>query len=620
MESEMTWKKQIGKMVCGLLGICCSMINIMGCVPLVPAYFTAVYLAQGKSLFLYAGMLAGMFWFLDLSLFVKYFLILAVTGAGVRFYTWANRKCSGWAAAVIAGVVTFAIEISGNLLHPMDRNEILLGIFEGLLVLGLVVVLHYLLEIASGFSFHFGEEKKKSSRMDSEQERMENFQSAFDGLATVFQSISQPRQQDVSERMDVLEREITARLCEGCDACAVCAIRSPAFSVRIQKLLQAVSERKEKEAILQEAYVEDCLQYPDMVEEAIRAFERMELNRAWYHRLLENRMVIAQQLDAMAGMIGGWTRGAKNLDGRSRLLLAKIAYEAKQKGILVEESHVFEDERKHRYIRMMVHSKWGGGIPVKNLLRAVSKAAQYPVRAEKNAKNLIGQELTEITLYEDTEFYTLPGIALRKKDGSSVSGDNFSTFMMDDGRYFIGISDGMGSGSRASQESELVVDLIEKFLEAGFSKEAAVRMMNSAMVLQSEEGSYSTLDLAEIDLYTGSLELMKIGASATFIKHGTEVECITAGSLPAGSDVKQEPEQIKKELSDGDFLVMLTDGVLEYLHVKAPEQKLSEIIGDISTQNAGTLAKEILSRVLLFTGGYAMDDMTILVTGIWEKT
>jgi stage II sporulation protein E len=31
------------------------------------------------------------------------------------------------------------------------------------------------------------------------------------------------------------------------------------------------------------------------------------------------------------------------------------------------------------------------------------------------------------------------------------------------------------------------------------------------------------------------------------------------------------------------------------------------------------LAQKALERVLLFTGGYAMDDMTILVTGIWEK-
>jgi stage II sporulation protein E len=64
---------------------------------------------------------------------------------------------------------------------------------------------------------------------------------------------------------------------------------------------------------------------------------------------------------------------------------------------------------------------------------------------------------------------------------------------------------------------------------------------------------------------------------------------------------------------------MVSDGVLEYLHVKNPEEKFAEIISDIAAENASVLAQKALERVLLFTGGYAMDDMTILVTGIWEK-
>ena len=41
----------------------------------------------------------------------------------------------------------------------------------------------------------------------------------------------------------------------------------------------------------------------------------------------------------------------------------------------------------------------------------------------------------------------------------------------------------MGSGIAAYRESELVIDLLEQFLEAGFSKETAVRMINSALLV-----------------------------------------------------------------------------------------------------------------------------------------
>ena len=55
----------------------------------------------------------------------------------------------------------------------------------------------------------------------------------------------------------------------------------------------------------------------------------------------------------------------------------------------------------------------------------------------------------------------------------------------------------------AYKESELVVDLLEQFLEAGFTKETAVRMINSALIVRSDEQAFSTIDISSLDLYTG---------------------------------------------------------------------------------------------------------------------
>ena len=100
---------------------------------------------------------------------------------------------------------------------------------------------------------------------------------------------------------------------------------------------------------------------------------------------------------------------------------------------------------------------------------------------------------------------------------------------------------------------------------------------------------------------------------------GEEVEIICDATLPAGADVHMEIESVKKQMGNGDFLVMVTDGVIEYLHVRNPKEILADIIGGIHTDNAGVLAETILEQVLMRTGGHAMDDMTVLVTGLWEK-
>ena len=159
----------------------------------------------------------------------------------------------------------------------------------------------------------------------------------------------------------------------------------------------------------------------------------------------------------------------------------------------------------------------------------------------------------------------------------------------------------------------------ERFLEAGFSVETAIRMMNSAMVMKGADDLYSTVDLCKINLYTGMAKLYKIGAAATFIKRGAEVECITSQSLPVGAQVQMDISVQETKLTGGDFVVMVTDGVLEYLHVKKPEDTMQEIIESIQTNNPGILAKKIMERVMLFTGGKAKDDMTVLAACIWEK-
>ena len=509
----------------------------------------------------------------------------------------------------------------------MER-EMIRGIIAfacgGLMAFSFIVFIRYLIGLLSRAYIYWRLDKKNENRRivpqkESQNLRMESFAYAVNGLSDAFFAMSQPKEKPATEEVSLLEQELTGKLCASCDGCAICWNENRMRRQGgIRALLHAVINHSTREELLMDPYVENCHRYEGMVEEALQAFGRLELNYAWYNRLRENRYVIAQQLDAMAGLVEEWSKARVNIDQKSRALLSQIVYQVQEKGLVVEDLHIYE-ENKRLCVEGFVYSKWNGGIPAKNYLAAVEKALHKSMRIGRDGKNILTQEPVFVTLYEDTKYYGLQGIATEKKTGSFISGDSFSFFAMDDGNYHICLSDGMGSGARASQESEMVVDLLQKFIEAGFRKEIAIKLMNSAMVLQGEENSYSTLDYGMIDLYTGQLELIKIGGAATFIKRGEEVEVISDGTLPAGADVHMEIESMKKQLGSGDFLVMVTDGVIEYLHVRNPKDTLADIISGIKTDNAGVLAEKILEQVLMRTGGHAMDDMTVLVTGIWEK-
>ena len=633
MSAKKRKKKQLGKvgiavrLLAGILGFVCSRLPVLGVYPLVPAFYAGCVVEKKHSFLMYLGLLTGIGYFMPVGAAVKYGFILLITGMAVHLYRWANRKCSTLTVALLAGGITLVMDCSGLLFASMGRRELVIGLSEGLCVFGLTMLFRYLSGMGMEMAGILARKSRQFFREPQEQENYEDaggriraFAEAVDGLSAAFAVSGKRMSFSGDESVAVLEREITGKLCASCEGCAVCwKERAGTLSVNLQRMLMAVVSHSPKEEILKEQYIEECPRYSGMVEEAIWAFSRMELNEAWYKRLQENRLVIAGQLDAMADALQDWNRGSRNVDRQSRLLLMRIGFEVQEKGLIAENVHIFEDEKGRRSIQAMVRSKWGGGIPTRNYRAALERATGLALRLQQDARMILTKDAVPLTAYEDTCYELLTGTASQKQEGSSISGDNASMFFLEDGRYFICLSDGMGSGPAAGRESDMVVDLMEKFMTAGFEADTAIRLMNSAMVLKGEDDSFSTLDFASIDLYTGDLELTKIGAAASFVRHGCEVYTIPGGTLPAGAADVESQGASHIKLVNGDFLVMVTDGVLEYLHVKNPEEKISEMIAMIETHNPTVLAEKLMEHVMLFTGGHALDDMTVIAAGIWDK-
>ncbi len=612
--------KEMGK---GILALGCAAVGVMECYPLLPAFFAFCSTSSNASVWVLAGSVLGIFWLMPLAAMLKYVFILLIIALATRLYRLVNKGCGIWEAGFVAMVATVIMSLAETSFQITDAMVLLRGVSEGVLVFGLAVCMYFAVGLPHRINYQKNVHEKEALNVapvrGRQMERMESLASAVNGLSDAFMAMSQPKEKLITDEVSALEQELTGKLCAACDGCAICWNENRVKRQGgIRALLYAVVNHSSKEELLQAPYVEECNRYEGMVEEALQAFGRLELNHAWYSRLQENRYVIAQQLDAMAGLMQEWARSRVNVDKQYQNVLSQIVWETKEKSLVTENLHIYE-ENGRLCVEAVVGSKWDGGIPVKQYLAAVERAMRKSMRLGKDTKSILTQEGSFIALYEDTKFYALQGIATEKKNGSPVNGDNFSFFAMDDGNYHVCLSDGMGSGVRAKQESEMVVDLMQKFIEAGFRKEAAIKLMNSAMVLQGEEDIYSTLDYAVVDMYTGELELVKIGGAATFIKRDTQVIWIDEGNLPAGADVRMEIKSTKKQLRSGDFLVMVTDGVIEYLNVRNPIETLADIIGMVKTDNAGVLAEKIMEQVMFRTGGYAMDDMTVLVTGIWEK-
>ena len=139
------------------------------------------------------------------------------------------------------------------------------------------------------------------------------------------------------------------------------------------------------------------------------------------------------------------------------------------------------------------------------------------------------------------------------------------------------------------------------------------------MNLQTRNGKFSTVDIGIVDLYSGICHFLKAGASATFIKRDHWVEAISSESPALGLVCQADYESFTKKLYDGDFLIMVTDGVLDGLPPEQAEDILKEIILQTNANAAQELGRGILERVLSLCEYKAADDMTVLAAGIWKK-
>ena len=222
----------------------------------------------------------------------------------------------------------------------------------GLLAFAIIVFLHYFVSQMLKLAYYLRFKRKKDGtvetlRIGQNNPRIESFAYAVNGLSDAFFAMSQPKEKRITEEVSLLEQELTGKLCASCDGCAICWNENRMRRQGgIRALLHAVINHSTKEELLLDPYVENCHRYEGMVEEALQAFGRLELNRAWYNRLRENRYVIAQQLDAMADVVEEWTKLRVNVDEKYSSVLPEIVYQVKEKGLIATNMHIFEENKR----------------------------------------------------------------------------------------------------------------------------------------------------------------------------------------------------------------------------------------------------------------------------------
>lgn len=450
--------------------------------------------------------------------------------------------------------------------------------------------------------------------------QIDKFVNSLDKLSKVFLDLEESKTSFSEDELILMFESVSSKACVRCGNQEMCLgkQRRQTYEMLCEIFRTIEHYGTELNVEVKRKIQKNCVQAPKFVRSAIDVYKDAKQTMLWNKKIAQSREGCAVQLDSFAHMIQHATRELDASIFADEYLEKKIKTRFAKLGMKILTTVFFVTEDGRYEIHVTTKAKKGQCITTKEVAQVISECCGRNMVLGKEERQVLGTEYCTLTCVEGPRFHTLQGVAKIGKGCRKISGDSFSMLDMPGGKKGVILSDGMGAGEAAYRESMMVVELLEELLNAGFPKETALQMLNTALVIGREDVRFSTIDMSVFDLYSGECEFAKAGASMTFIKHADGVEMIRSTSLPIGVVPKLEMDHASKNLKDGDVVIMITDGVMDALPVGEQEFLMKMIVEGTQKTNPKDIAHHILEQVLECSGEVPMDDMTVLAVGIWS--
>lgn len=330
----------------------------------------------------------------------------------------------------------------------------------------------------------------------------------------------------------------------------------------------------------------------------------------------EYKTAIILQLNEMAGMLERYY-GSSTIDmDMDRERKKEIIRKLRTKGMVVSRLTLLKRDERREELIIAGNMAKGMCITINELARVLSELLGSRFVPVDNHSVVVNQTENEYYFVRAPRFAARCEVAMRNKGKNTVCGDKFAYLNKSFGKEIMCLADGMGSGIRANKDSGNVVELLDTFLEAGFSENSAIRLINTAYSINDYEGNPITLDLCVMDMYLGVCNFIKLGAVSTFIKRRGWVEVIKSTTLPIGVLENVDFDNAIKKLYEGDYIIMMSDGVLDSFDGQDKERAVMNLIADVDKEDPKELASYILDKALEKSAGNAPDDCTVAVAVI----
>jgi len=414
------------------------------------------------------------------------------------------------------------------------------------IVLGKIFSSQPKLSVPAGFK------KSLTMRLELASNALKDVSETVEQVSTELSKINSP---DFGTVISAIER----------DACAGCKLRVHCWESKRNDTINAILEMtkavKQGECSPESAATPEfkgrCIRVSRVGNAAYKRYSDYASHIAAENRIDEVRSVVSDQFNGISSMLYDLSVDFNNDEKFDNAAADNAAAALKNLDIRVDEAC----SRIDKYGRMTLEFKLKKTpeliINKLQVMKMVSVVCERDFDVPTISE--VGGDIY-IVLNEHAAINIDIGVEQISASDSNMCGDAYKYFVDGKGHFVMVLSDGMGTGGRAAVDGAMASGLMARLLKAGFGYDCSLKILNSSMLFKSTDESLATVDIASIDLYTGTTELYKAGAAPTIIRRSGKTGKAQSTSLPAGilRDIGFDKASVK--CKNGDIVVLMSDG------------------------------------------------------------
>jgi serine phosphatase RsbU (regulator of sigma subunit) len=214
-------------------------------------------------------------------------------------------------------------------------------------------------------------------------------------------------------------------------------------------------------------------------------------------------------------------------------------------------------------------------------------------------------------------------VAKVNKYAVSESGDTLEVVERPNGGLSVVLADGQSSGRGAKAISQMVVRKVIGLLAEGVRDGATARAASDALYTDKHGKVISTLNIASLDLASGTIVLTRNNPAPMYICRGEQIDSLGEESIPLGTSRNVRPLITEIGIEPGLIIVIYTDGLVHAGKRRGIPMDVGATIRSVledQDPSPQTLADSLLAQAVILDENRPADDISVLVLKVASRT